>query len=61
MKRKTKRWKIKEVSFLSINELNSYIEKEGIQPEQLIRYSTTFEQIKQCTKYLITHWVEIKE
>lgn len=55
-----KRWKIKEVSFLSIDALNKYIEENNIQPEHLIRYNTIFEQMKQCTKYLITYWEEIK-
>lgn len=55
-----KRWKIKEISFFSIDALNKYIEENSIQPEHLIRYSTIFEQMKQCTKYLITYWEEQK-
>lgn len=56
-----KTWMIKEKSFNSIKELNLYIEKEGIQPSDLIEYRTIFEQLKQSMRYLITHWVEIKK
>lgn len=52
---------IKEKSFNSIKELNLYIEKEGIQPSDLIEYRTIFEQLKQSMRYLITYWVEIKK
>lgn len=56
-----KTWMIKEKSFNSIKELNLYIEKEGIQPSDLIEYRTIFEQLKQSIRYLITYWVEIKK
>lgn len=56
-----KTWMIKEKSFNSIKELNLYIEKEGIQPSDLIEYRTIFEQLKQGVRYLITYWVEIKK
>lgn len=56
-----KTWMIKEKSFNSIKELNLYIEKEGIQPSDLIEYRTIFEQLKQSMRYLITYWVEIKK
>lgn len=56
-----KRWKIKETSTFSLNELNEYIENNNIQPENLIQYRTVFEQMKQCIKYIITYWEEIKD
>lgn len=55
-----KKWIIKEISFLSLKELNDFILENEIQPEQILKYSTIFEQIKQCTKYGLTFWEEIK-
>jgi hypothetical protein len=56
-----KTWMIKEKSFDSIKELNQFIEKEGIQPSDLIEYRTMFEQLKQNVRYLITFWSEVKK
>ena len=55
-----KKWMIKEKSCLSLKELNDFISENQIQPEQVIKYSTMFEQMKQCTKYVLTFWEEIK-
>lgn len=52
---------IKEKSFDSIKELNQFIEKEGIQPSDLIEYRTMFEQLRQNVRYLITFWSEVKK
>lgn len=52
---------IKEKSFDSIKELNQFIEKEGIQPSDLIEYRTMFEQLRQSVRYLITFWSEVKK
>lgn len=56
-----KTWMIKEKSFDSIKELNRFIEKEGIQPSDLIEYRTMFEQLRQSVRYLITFWSEVKK
>lgn len=56
-----KKWMIKEKSCLSLKELNDFISENQIQPEQVIKYSTMFEQMKQCTKYVLTFWEEIKD
>jgi hypothetical protein len=56
-----KTWMIKEKSFDSIKELNQFIEKEGIQPSDLIEYRTMFEQLRQNVRYLITFWSEVKK
>jgi hypothetical protein len=56
-----KTWMIKEKSFNSIKELNQFIEKEGIQPSDLIEYRTMFEQLRQNVRYLITFWSEVKK
>ena len=54
-----KKWLIKEKSCLSLFALNKFIEENEIQPQQIIKYDTTFEQMKQCTKYILTYWQEI--
>lgn len=54
-------WKINEKSFLSLKELNDFIAENDIKPENLIRYATTFEQMKQSTKYIITYWQKGEE
>lgn len=56
-----KKWIIKEKSCLSLKELNDFISENQIQPEQVIKYSTMFEQMKQCTKYVLTFWEETKD
>jgi len=56
-----KKWLIKEKSCLSLAELNKFISENEIQPEQVIKYNTLFEQMKQSTKYILTYWEEIKE
>lgn len=56
-----KRWKIKEKGVLSLSDLNKYIADNCIQPSDLIEYRTVFDQMKQCTKYMITYWAAIDE
>lgn len=56
-----KKWLIKEKSCLSLHELNEFIAENDIQPNQVLKYNTIFEQMKQCTKYVITYWQEIED
>lgn len=49
-------WKIKEVCCNSLNELNIFIEENNILPSNVLKYETTFDQIKQNIKYILTYW-----
>ena len=49
-------WKIKEVCCNSLNELNIFIEENNISPSNVLKYETTFDQIKQNIKYILTYW-----
>ena len=49
-------WKIKEVCCNSLNELNIFIEENNILPSNVLKYETTFDQIKQNIKYVLTYW-----
>lgn len=53
-------WQINEKSFLSLKELNTFIAENQIKPEHLIQYKTLPEQIKQCTKYILTYWINTR-
>lgn len=50
------KWKIKEVSFNSLQELNTYIADNDIAPNSVLRYETVFEQLKQTIRYILTYW-----
>ena len=54
------KWKIKEVSFNSLAELNKYIGENDIAPSNVLRYNTIFDQLKQQINYILTYWT-IKE
>ncbi len=54
------KWKIKEVNFNSLAELNKYIEEKDIAPSNVLRYNTIFDQLKQQINYILTYWT-IKE
>ena len=50
------KWKIKEVSFNSLPELNAYIAANDIAPNSVLKYETVFEQLKQSMRYVLTYW-----
>lgn len=50
------KYEICEVSKYSLKDLNDFIAQNNIEPKDLIQYRTVFEQMKQCTKYIITYW-----
>lgn len=50
------KYEICEISKYSLKDLNEYIQQNNIKPEDLISYRTVFEQMKQCSKYIITYW-----
>lgn len=50
------KWSIKEAAFNSLKELNEYINEKDIVPNNLIRYETIYEALKQETRYAITYW-----
>lgn len=50
------KWKIKEVSFNSLNELNKYIEENSIAPNSTLKYDVFYDQIKNSMKYVFTYW-----
>lgn len=50
------KWKIKEVSFNSLTELNKYIEENDIAPNSTLKYDTVYDQIKKSMKYVFTFW-----
>lgn len=52
----TSKWKIKEVSFNSLNELNKYIEENNIAPNSTLKYDVFYDQIKNSMKYIFTYW-----
>lgn len=49
-------WKIKEISFYSLTELNTYIAENNITPANVLKYETVFDQLKQTMRYLFTYW-----
>lgn len=51
------KWKLKEVSFNSLNELNQYIQENDIAPNSILKYDTVFDQMKQTMRYQITYWI----
>lgn len=54
------KWKLKEMCFNSLNELNAYIQENDIAPNSILKYDTLFDQIKQAMRYQITYWT-VKE
>lgn len=50
------KWKLKEASFYSLSELNTYIAENDIAPNSVLKYDTAFDQIKQTMRYIITYW-----
>jgi len=50
------KWKLKEVSFNSLNELNIYIQENDIAPNSVLKYDTVFDQVKQIVRYMLTYW-----
>lgn len=50
------RWKIKEISFYSLHELNTYIADNDIAPSSTLKYDAYFDQLKQSMKYTFTYW-----
>lgn len=50
-------YKIKEASFNSLNELNTYIQDNNITPKDMLKYDTSFDQIKNTIRYMIVYWV----
>ena len=54
------KWKLKEVCFNSLNELNTYIQENDIAPNSILKYDTVFDEVKQTMRYMITYWT-VKE
>jgi hypothetical protein len=50
------KWKIKEVSFNSLHDLNQYIAENDIAPSSTLKYDTFFDQMKQTMCYTFTYW-----
>lgn len=50
------KWKLKEVSFNSLTELNKYIEENDIAPNSVLKYDTFFDQMKKSMQYVMTYW-----
>lgn len=49
-------WKIKEVSFGSLSELNKYIADNEIMPNSTLQYNAIYDQIKNSMQYVFTYW-----
>jgi len=54
------KWRLKEISFYSLGELNNYIMENDIAPNSVLKYDTIFDQLKQKVNYVLTYWT-IKE
>ena len=50
------KWKIKEVSFDSLKDLNKYIEENDIAPNSTLKYDVFYDQLKKSMKYTFTYW-----
>lgn len=51
--------KIVEIGTYSLKELNEYIATYDIKPTDVLAYRTIFDQIKGCTKYILTFWKQV--
>lgn len=50
------KWKIREVSFSSLIELNQYIADNDIAPNSVLKYDAFFDQMKKSMQYVFTYW-----